>query len=215
MLKFSITSLLLLLAMISVGICAFKIHEQSGELSKTKLRLGFANEQAEIHWHAIKLLRRVNGNKPESKEIDERIKWMVGQLPPIPLDGAIDPVLVDTLLFLSTKAEIHKIPSGKERYTVLSLHYNSMCMPGDICTALALFNNGKLLDYTVHEGSTRVENCHHIRLSDANSDGVLDVEIEIEPGIWRMNQPSTVVAYDVSRGELNQMEHLDRGITKR
>ena len=215
MLKFSITSLLLLLAIIAVGICAFKVHEQSGELSKTKLRLEIASEQAEIHWHAMNLLRRLNGNMPESKEIDERIEWMIGQLPSIPLDDSIDPALVDTLLFLSTKAEMHEIPSGNEQYTVLSLYYNSMCMPGDICTALALFNDGKLLDYTVHEGSTRAENCHHIRLSDANSDGVLDVEIEIEPGIWRINQPPTVVAYDVSQGKLTQMEHFDRGITKR
>ena len=76
------------------------------------------------------------------------------------------------------------------------MNYNTHSIPGGVTTVLALFQDGKLIDSKIRDKSTRREASHEIRIVDVNSDGKLDVLIEIEPGMLQNPVPS--VAFEIS-----------------
>ena len=213
--KFSITSLLLIIAIIAVAICGHQMRQQAVAFEATRNRLKLTSDRQNVYHRALLLLAGLNDNDPESENANKRIRWLIDELHSPPAPDSPNPELIEHLWIFGTRADVHSISTEDKQYEVLSLHYDSMSIPGGIYTALALFEENELIDYIAHESSTRIENSHEIGLTDSNSDGVSDIEIKIEPGIWRMNQPATALVYDVSNGQLTEIEHDKRGITKR
>jgi hypothetical protein len=66
---------------------------------------------------------------------------------------------------------------GKGPLEVLIFHHNSHSIPGEIVTIGVLTRGYGVIDFVVHNVSTRVEN-HEVKLEDQNDDGWPDVVVE-------------------------------------
>ena len=102
--KFSITSLLLITAILAVGICAYQMRRQAVAFEATRNRLKLVSDRQTVYHRALLLLAGLNDDDPDSENANERIRWLIDELHLPPAPDSPNPAVSYTHLTLPTKA---------------------------------------------------------------------------------------------------------------
>ena len=191
--RFSVLTALLCVTFLAVLVSGYITYRQSQFLVKIEARNELLETRQKVYTRAMQLLRSYNTEDLEESELHHQLLWMIHEIPPIPETLSIE---LPAPWFWGTKTELASIESDSGRLELLVMNYNTHSIPGGVTTVLALFQDGKLIDSKIRDKSTRCEASHEIRIVDVNSDGKLDVLIEIEPGMLQNPVPS--VAFEIS-----------------
>ena len=199
------------MTVLCVALCAWQMNVQHRQLAENTKRINYLESRRRVVDLSIQLLSSFElSDETELKEF-ERVRFLLREIPEslaYANDWESNQAYAELLSVFQTNVQLHEIEE-EEGLELLTMHWDSLSVPGTVTTVLAVFKNGRFVDRLVRDASTRLEGSHKTTVAAFNSDGKLDVAIDIQRGCW--GSCDSRVQYDISNTGLKKIETRDAG----